>query len=228
MLLEGGIIDRNKIKADNYISVLIIASFLLFASLFNLEAVLSVIVYPFACLAIYGVLIIIGALNKRNNPTHGRLNKILLGIIFIIFSILFLWFFLSQPNVTSHRIIALITFPMIIVACAGIIKGYIIKIYSLKQRIMNIIIGFITFIINLLVLFNILNNFLFNILNNFLFNIVVLSLTLLINIFSRAALYLSEYGLSLFHLRNFKLFLYIISDYLVYVDRNGNLELSKL
>lgn len=215
-----GIIDKNKIKADNYISVLIIVSFLLFALIFKLEALLSVIVYPFACLAIYGVLKIIGALNKRNNATHGSLNKILLGIIFIIISILFLWFFLSQPNVTSHRIIILITFPMIIVACAGIIKGFIIKIYSLKQRKINIIIGFITFIINLLVLFNILNNF--------LFSIVVLSLTLLINIFSRAALYLSEYGLSLFHLRNFKLFLYIISDYLVYVDRNGNLELSKI
>ena len=219
MGLEG-IIDKNKIKADNYISVLLIASFLLFAMLFNLEAVLSVIVYPFACLAIYGVLIIIGALNKRNNTTHGSLNKILLGIIFIIFSILFLWFILSQPNVTSHRIIALITFPMIIVACAGIIKGYIIKIYSLKQRIMNIIIGFITFIINLLVLFNILNNF--------LFNIVVLSLTLLINIFSRAALYLSEFGLSIMHIKNLKLFLYIISDYLVMIDSNGNLVLSKL
>lgn len=219
MLLEG-IIDRNKIKADNYISVLIIASFLLFALFFNLEVVLSVIVYPFACLAIYGVLKIIGALNKRNNTTHGKLNKILLGIIFIIISTLFLWFFLSQPNVTSHRIIALITFPMIIVACAGIIKGFIIKIYSLKQRIMNIIIGFITFIINLL--------FLFNILNNFLFNIVVLSLTLLINIFGRAALYLSEFGLSIMHIKNLKLFLYIISDYLVMIDSNGNLVLNKL
>jgi len=121
---------------------------------------------------------------------------------------------------TSHRIIILITFPMIIVACAGIIKGFIIKIYSLKQRKMNIIIGFITFIINLLVLFNFLNNF--------LFNIVALSLTLLINIFSRAALYLSEFGLSIMHIKNLKLFLYIISDYLVMIDSNGNLVLSKL
>ncbi len=52
MLIEG-IIDKNKIKADNYISVLIIASFLLFALIFKLEALLSVIVYPFACLAIF-------------------------------------------------------------------------------------------------------------------------------------------------------------------------------
>lgn len=219
MLIEE-IIDKNKIRADNYISILLVIGFLLFALFFKLEALLSIIVYPFACLAICGVLNIISALNKRNNATHGSLNKILLGIIFIIFSTLFLWFILSQNNVTSHRIISLITFPMVIVACAGIIKGFIINIYSLKQRRMNIIIGFITFIINLLVLFNILNNF--------LFNIVALSLTLLINIFSRAALYLSEFGLSIMHIKNLKLFLYIISDYLVMIDSNGNLALSKL
>ena len=109
---------------------------------------------------------------------------------------------------------------MMIVAFAGIIKGSIIDIYSLRHRTMNIIIGFVTLIFSLIGFFNLVNNF--------LFNIIALSLTLLVNIISRAALYLSEFGLSLVQIKNFKLFLYIISDYLIHVDRKGNILLSKI
>lgn len=211
------LIDKNKILADNYISILLVFAYILFAIFFPLEAMLSIIVYPFASLTFYGIVKIISALNKRK---YGKLNKILLGIISITFSALFLWFILTQPNVTSQRIVALIAFPMLIVAFAGIIKGSIIDIYSLKYRRMNIYIGIITIIITILVLLNIMNNF--------LFNIIALSLTLLINILSRAALYLSEFGLSIVHIKNLRLFFYMISDYLIHIDRNGNLVLTKL
>ena len=117
-------------------------------------------------------------------------------------------------------LIGLISLPMIIVGFAGIIKGSIIDIYSKKHRLMTIIVGIITILITLLVFANLMNNL--------VFNIVALSLTFLFNILSRAALYLSEFGLSIVHIRNFKIFLYIISDYLIYIDRNGNLVLSKL
>ncbi len=213
-------INKNKIRADNYITILLVVCFLLFAIFFPLDALLSIIVYPFASLTCLGILNIVSVLEKRNNKNHGKLNKILSGIIYINFSVLFLYFILTQPNITSQRIVALIAFPMLIVAFAGIIKGSIIDIYSLKYRRVNIYIGIITFIICMLVLSNIMNNF--------LFSIIVFSLTLLINIFSRAALYLSEFGLSIVHIRNLRLFLYIISDYLINIDRNGNLILRKI
>ena len=214
------IINKSKIRADDYISGLIIVFYIIFAVFFLMEAILSMIVYPFVSLAIWGVLKIISALNKSSNNSYGNLNNILFGIISFIFSILFLWFILTQPNINSHIIISLIAFPMIIVAFAGIIKGSIIDIYSLKHRVTNIIIGIITLVFSLI-------GFL-NLVNNFLFNIIAISLTLLVNIISRAALYLSEFGLSIVHLKNFKLFLYIISDYIVYVDRKGNIVLSKI
>lgn len=217
MLLEE-IINKNKIKADNYISVFMIASYLLFALFFRLEAFVSIIVYPFASLGIFGVLKMVNALNKRN-PVHGKGNKILVGTIYIIFSVLFLGFLFSLPGITSHIIIKLISFPLFIVGFAGIVKGMLIYIYLVKHRIINIIIGIST-IIACFITFS-------SIVNNILVNMIVLSLTFLINVLSRAALYLSEYGLSLIHIKNFKLFLYIISDYIIYIDANGNLVLSK-
>lgn len=64
--------------------------------------------------------------------------------------------------------------------------------------------------------------------SSFLFHIVSLSVALTANIISRAALYLSEFGLSLLHKNNFKLFFYIISDYLIYVNEEGNIVLTKI
>lgn len=218
MMLE--MIDKNKIRADDYISVLMVISYLLFALFFRMEALISIILYPFASLAIMGVLKIINGFNKNKHDNSGNFNKVLLGIIYIIIGILFLEFIIIQPNVTSDILISLIAFPMMIVGIAGIIKGTIIDIYSEKFRVINMIIGVATLIVSI---------FAFTATGeNYMLHIATLSLTLLINIVSRAALYLSEYGLSLIHLKNFKIFFYIISDYLIYVDRNGNLVLSKM
>ena len=211
-------IKDKKIKADNYISVLLIVSYLLFAMFFRLAALISIVIYSIASLGIVGVLKIINALNKRN-AVDGKGNKILVGIISIIFSSLLINFLLRQPNVTLHIIILLASYPLMIVGCAGIIKGILIDIYQEKHRILNIIVGLATIIVCCITFYSTVDSF--------LINIIMISLTLIINITSRAALYLSEYGLSLVQLRNFKLFLYIISDYLVYVDRNGNIVLTK-
>ncbi|MEE9379436.1 MAG: hypothetical protein V3V33_15530 [Candidatus Lokiarchaeia archaeon] len=217
MLLEETI-NKNKIKADNYISVFMIASYLLYALFFRIEALISIIVYPFASLGIYGVLKIINALNKRN-PVHGKGNKILVGTIYIIFSVLFLGFLFSMPNITSHIIISLISFPLLIVGFAGIVKGMLIDIYLEKHRVINILVSLSTIVVCFIAFSSVVNNL--------LFNMIILSLTFLINVLSRAALYLGEYGLSLIHIKNFKLFLYIISDYILYFDANGNIALSK-
>jgi len=217
MLLEE-IINKNKIKADDYISVFLIASYLLFALFFRIEAFMSIIVYPFASLGIFGVLKIVNALNKRN-PVHGKGNKLFVGTIYIIFSVLFLGFLFSMPSISSHIIISLISFPLLVVGSAGIIKGMLIDIYLVKHRVINIIIGISTIVVCFIAFSSIVDNF--------LFNMIILSLTFLINVLSRAALYLSEYGLSLIHIKNFKLFLYIISDYIIYIDADGSIVLSK-
>jgi hypothetical protein len=213
-------INKNKIRADDYISILMILSYLGFALFFRIEAFVSIMVYPFASLAIFGILKIINGLNKKKKDNSGNLNKILLGTVYLIFGVLFLNFILIQPNITGNIIITLIAFPMLIVGIAAVVKGYLVDIYLIGSRLINIIIGIITIVISLMA-FTVSEEV-------FVIYFAILLIVLLINILSRAALYLSEFGLSLSHLRNFKLFLYIISDYLLTVDRNGNLILSKI
>ncbi|MFX1435715.1 MAG: hypothetical protein ACFFAA_00705 [Promethearchaeota archaeon] len=213
------LVNQKKIKADNYISVLMIIYFSIFASFFHLEAILAVAVYPLVSLIAYKSLFILKYFNKKNSEERNPV-KFFFGIVSIIFSILFLWYILVQTAVTVNILMILCSFPMIIVGFAGIIKASVIDIYSKKHRIMSTIIGFITIIISLLIFVNTFNEL--------LFSIIALSLTLLLNILSRAALYLSEFGLSIVHIKNFKIFFYIISDYIIYINRDGNLVLSKI
>ncbi|MFX0104096.1 MAG: hypothetical protein ACFE75_01240 [Candidatus Hodarchaeota archaeon] len=213
-------IDKKKIRADDYLSLLIIISYVGYAMFFRLEALLAIGVYPFVALSVYGFLKILKGLRRKINYGLGNINKILLGIVYIIISLLWLNFLIFRTYAPSQIIISLIAFPVMNAGFGGIVKGIIIDSYSIKHRIINFIVGIITIIICLLAFFYVVNDF--------IFNIVLLSLILLINILCRAALYLSEYGLSLIHISNFKLFLYIISNYLVFIDRDGNLILKKI
>ncbi|MFX1365733.1 MAG: hypothetical protein ACFFCE_16535 [Promethearchaeota archaeon] len=219
MSLED-LIGKNKIKADDYIIIFMIGSYLLFALFFHLEALVCIIFYPFASLGICGVLKIINALNKRNHGGHVNENMILVGIIYIILSILFSTFILSQPNITSHIVISIISYPLLVVGCAGIIKGMLIEIYSIRYRIINILIGLFTIIVCSFAFFSVVSSL--------LINMIIFSIVFFLNVLSRAALYLSEYGLSLRHLTNLKLFFYIISDYIICIDANGDVVLSKI
>ena len=217
-------IDKNKIRADNYITIFLVVGYLVFALFLKIEGLMGIIVYPFAALFAVGVLKIISGLNKRNRGRDNNFAKILLGLFYIIFTIWFLGFLFSMPNVTSQIIVNLIAFPILIVGIAGIIKGILITIFSLKWRIMNIIIGGITIEVCVLAFISpiILPN------SFFLFHIINLFIILMLNVLGRAALYLSKFGLSLLHMRNFKIFLYIISDYLLQVDSDGNIILEKI
>lgn len=218
------LIHKEKIQADNYISGFLLLFFLGFALFFRLEWIMSVIVYPFVALFFYGILKIINSTNKRNRGNDKNLNKTLLGIVSMIFSVFFLYFIFRQPNMSFQNIINLIAFPMVIVGVAGIIKGTLVTSYSETHRTINVIIGFATIMVCGIAFFSpyiIPQEFIW-------FNMISLSMALLINVLGRAALYLSEYGLSLSHIRNFKLFLYIISDYLIYIDHEGNVILDKI
>ena len=218
------LIHRDKIRADDYISGILIISYILFALFFRLELIMSLLVYPFTSLFFYGISKIINGTNKRNRGNPKNLNRVLFGITSIIFSILFLNFFLVQPNVSSQNIINLAAYPILIVGFAGIIKGRFISVYSRKFWDINIIIGVVTVVICMLAF---LSSRIFSPVFN-IFNVFSLPIILAVNIVSRAGLYLSEYNLSVLNFRNFKLFFYIISDYFIYIIQEGNLVLNKL
>ncbi len=218
------IVNKDKVRADSYILGFLVIFYLVFLLVFKIEAIFNFIAYPLVALLIQGFLKIISGLNKRNRERGNNFTQILLGTIYIIFSSWFLRYLISFPNITLQTLINLIAFPMIIVGIAGIIKSIIIKIYSLKYRIINTIIGIITIAICIMAFAAPLifpESF-------FLFHIIVFLIILILNVLGRAALYLSEFGLSLVSFRNFKIFFYIISDYLLQVDSNGNLILDKI
>ena len=213
------LIYKKKIKADDYIIILMIVNYSVFALFFHLDMLIYLIVYPLTALAIFGVIKIITFLNKRNRIEKVRLN-FFFGIVAIVISILFLWFLLMQPNFTTQVLMNLISFPILIVGCAGIVKGSLLDIYARKHRVITIIIGIVTILLCLSIFLNLFNNL--------IYSIVALSAILFVSILSRAALYLSEFSLSITHIKNFKIFLYIISNYFIYIDREGNLVLSKI
>ncbi|HDZ17515.1 MAG TPA: hypothetical protein ENH75_04455 [archaeon] len=225
--MELDLINHKKIRADNYITILMISMLLLYAYFFTLEALVSLIVYPLVALVASGIIKFVYVFNKEKRDIQeiieegaGNFNKILLGIIYIIFGLLFLNFILNRPNITPDIIINIIVFPMMIIGMAGITKGILIDIYSENYRVANILIGGVTLIICIMAFASTEKNY--------ITYVVTLSAILLINFLSRAALYLSEFGLSLVHIKNIKLFFYIISGYLIKVDGNGNLVLSKM
>ena len=218
------LIDKQKIKADDYIIGFLILFYVLFALFFKLELLLSVIVYVLIALFFYGILKIMNGVNKRNRGNIGNLNKILLGITSIFFSFALLSYLLSRPNVNTQIIINLVAFPLIIVGIAAVVKGVLIDVYIRKYRRLNIIIGVITIILS----FMAIGSPLFFLGDAFLFHMTSLSLMLFVNVISRAAMYLSEFGLSILNLSNFKLFFYIISDYHLFVNQDGNIVLNKI
>jgi len=218
------LVNKDKIRSDSYILGILVIFYLIFILIFEIEAIFSMIAYPLVALAIQGFLKIISSVNKRKRERGNKVNQILSGIIYIFFSLWFLGYLISLPNITSKTLINLIAFPMVIVGIAGIIKSIIIKIYSLKYRIINSIIGSITIGISMMAFTSpvILSK------SVFLLQIIAFSILLIFNVLGRAALYLSEFGLSLVSFRNLKVFFYIISDYLLQVDSNGNLILDKI
>ena len=214
------LINRKKIRADNYITIFMVLIYLLFDLFSLLYAIISVVVYPLVALVTDGVIKIINGFNKVKHDNSIKLNRILLGIIYVIFGISFLNFLLIQPNITPNIIFTLIAFPMMIVGIAGITKGISIDLYSEKYRVVNILVGVFTLIIIFLAFASPEENYV-------IYSITLIAF-LIFNILSRAALYISEFGLSLVHIKNFKLFFYIISDHLINIDANDDLVLSKM
>jgi len=125
-----------------------------------------------------------------------------------------------RPIVWPSGIVVLLAYPLIITGFAGVIKGIFIKAYTLQYRIINIYLGIITTIFSFAAI-----TFSEFWTSGFL---ITLTSLLILNIIFRSALYLSEFGLSLKRLENFKV-LYLIIDgyYLEYIKSDAESDDSK-
>lgn len=204
MMEIENLLAKQKRIADEISLAILIIGVLCFGMFLHLAFVMSIMIYPMFSLLIYGILKIRKGFNKKLNETSLKILNVLFGIVCILFGLLLIIFIFSYPNVGLNQIIYLLAFPVIIVGIAGIVKGIIIKEYLYKYRALNIYVGIITVIITI-ISFILAANF-------FIFHISSLTITIILNIISRAAMYLSQYKLS-FKLTNLRYFVYIINDY---------------
>ena len=114
---------KDKIRAEDYITGFLLISYIIFAIFFTLESLMSLLVYPLIALFFNGILSIIAGTNKRNKGNPKNLNKVLLGIISVVFSGAILNFFVKLPEITPQNLINLAVYPIAIVGFASIVKG---------------------------------------------------------------------------------------------------------
>ena len=187
-------LNPQKIRADSYILGSIIGIFIVLCLSFQIIAIMSIIVFPLSSLFLFSFYKLVYGLFKRRIDSSFRIKSIIYGICGIPFSVFFLGIIFSQPNITRAYIIYFLAITIIIIGFAGIIKGMLIKVYKIQLRIINIIIGHFT------IIFSIIGCIFAETL--FFYTIISFVIILVLNAIFRAVMYLSEYHLSLKHLKS--------------------------
>jgi hypothetical protein len=187
-------LNPQKERADSCILASIVVIFIILVVFFRLVALMSIIVFPLSSLFLYSSYCLVHGLFKRRINSSFRIKNILYGIFGIPFSVFFLVIIFSQANITRAYVIYFLAIAIIIIGFAGIIKSILITIYKKQLRIINIIIGYFTIVFSIIVCIYAVTLF--------FYIIIGFSIVLILNAVYRAAMYLSEYHLSLKHLKN--------------------------
>jgi hypothetical protein len=123
--------------------------------------------------------------------------NLLFGISCIIIPSYILNIIFTRPNVTASFIIYFLGIPIFLIGLAGLLKGLIVNVYSPLFRFLNALIGATTVLLTVIAIIFAEAGY--------LFHLFTLLTNLTLNGVLRAALYLSEYGLSLNSFKNLKL-----------------------
>ena len=199
--------NKRKLIVNNIVGVALIS--VIFAQLmfFRLIAILSIVVYPMSVALPYGIYRVYKTINDRETALRAKIITVSFRIAYIIFSMLFLNMIFSYPHITLSYIIYFLAIPTLLIGLAGFLKGSMIGVYSPFFRFLNALVGLFTIFYAFIAI--VLADF------NFTLHFIVLLGTLSVNGILRAALYLSEYGLSLNEMKSFKIVFYIM-DYMEY------------
>ena len=190
-------LNPQKIRADDLILISIFGIFVVLILFFKIIALMSLVVFPFSTLFLYSIYKLGSGLIRRRIDSSHRVKNIIYGIFGIPFGAFFLYIIFSQPTITRAYIIYFLALTIMVIGFAGIIKGILIKVYQVQLRIINIIIGFST------LAFTIMGCVFAEVW--FVYIIIGFSIILILNALFRAAMYLSEYHLSLKHLKNIEI-----------------------
>ncbi|MHA1285699.1 MAG: hypothetical protein ACTSUX_12360 [Promethearchaeota archaeon] len=208
------ILSKQKVLAEDIILAFIIITIMIMALSFRVIIYTAIIIYPMIALIIYGGSQVKKAIKMEYEPQFKRFLRTFYGFLCMSISAFIIIFILSPPTDTLSTILELLAFPLISTGFAGIIKGIIITDYPLNLRIWNIIIGVITMIFSIYGF-----TFPYVMPLNLIFILLIL---LALNFFFRAAIYLSEFGLSIIPLRNLKIVFLIVNGYYLYLEEEFN------
>jgi len=165
-------------------------------------------VFPFFALFLQGFYCIYKVARKKYKTVGARVIRLVLGIFYITLSSFIIWLVFSHPTITLSYIVYFLSIPMVFIGLAAIFKGFMIEVYSPFYRKANILIGFATLIVIIIALYIVELNF--------LLSLTSLILLLALNGIMRSGLYLSEFGLSLRDMKNFKYVFYIMDNFIIY------------
>ena len=199
--------NKQKLKVETIVAVAIIVVIFTLLMFFRLIAIMSIVVYPMAVLFPYGFYKSYKTIFNRELKIISKVIIVIFQIGYAIFSLLFLNMLFSYPHITLSFIIYFLSIPIFLIGFAGFLKGMIVEAYSPFLRGFNMVIGIITVIETTIAIIFADVNFMFH----FFALLVVLSL----NGILRAALYLSEFGLSLKKMRNFKIVFIIMNNLII-------------
>jgi len=191
------LMNRQKVIVDDVISVMliiIVAYLIIFNQLF---AIMSLAVYSFFCLLLYGFYRSYKCFFDRKLNLILKVLNLIFGIASVIITSYSLYIIFTRPNIPASFNIYFLGFPIFLIGLAGLLKGLIVSVFSPLFRFLNVIIGATTVLLTVIaVIFAEAG---------YLFHIFTLLTNLTLNGVLRAALYLSEYGLSLNSFKNLKL-----------------------
>jgi len=209
------LMNKQKVLVDDIITVVLL-TMILFIIIFNISlAIISLAVYPFFSLLLYGSYRAYKSIFDRNLNFIFRVLNLSFGIVSIIFSITFINTLLTHRRTPTSFSIYLLGMPIFLIGLSGLLKGLIVDVYSPNFRNLNIVIGATT------VLFTIIAIVFAE--TGLIFHFFTLLTMLTLNGILRSALYLSEYGLSLKSFKNLKLVWYIMDNIpldLPYLEEN--------
>ena len=190
-------LNPQKIRADSLILLSIVGMIVILLVFFHRIFIMSLMVFPMSALFLNSTYKIGYGLFKRKSYGSERVKNIMYGLLGIPFSVFILYLLFSQPIITREYIIYFLGIVIIIIGLAGIFKGVLIDVYSVYWRIINIFVSIATIFITIWAY--IFADALFFLI------IIVLPVVLILNAIFRATMYLSEYHISLKHLKSKKI-----------------------
>ena len=198
------LVNKKKLRCDNIISVTLIISVVVLLVFFRLIMFASLMVYPICSLFLYGIYYVYRGLAKKEKTLNISVRKFIRGIVYLAFSTFMLLLIFSYPHITLSYIIYFLSFPVFFIGLAAILKGFIVEVYTLTYRRLNVLVGFLTISFTFLALYYVEGYF--------ILSLISLLVLLTLNGILRSGLYLSEYGLSIRNLKNIRLVFYIMDN----------------